>query len=98
MIDFGKLYAGKRDLFKAYSDLSEQGKFSEGMLQIYDLLRWAETDPEAEYVLISDFKHAKGTDFSSKEHMDALFDRIFRATSGRRMELGKTGARVVKLA
>lgn len=57
MIDFGKRHASKRDLFKAYTDLSEKGEFSEGMLQLYDFLRWAETHTEAEYVLITDFKH-----------------------------------------
>ena len=56
MIDFAKQHSSKRDLFKAYIDLSESGKFTEGMLQIYDYLRWAETHTDADYVLISDFK------------------------------------------
>ena len=47
MIDFGKRHASKRDLFKAYTDLSEKGEFSEGMLQLYDFLRWAETHTDA---------------------------------------------------
>ena len=53
---------------------------------MYDALRWAETNTDAEYVLIIDLVHFKGS-FSADnnqglEHLDALYDRLFRATSG----------------
>ena len=53
---------------------------------MYDALRWAETNTDAEYVLITDLVYYKSS-FSEDnnqglEHLDALYDRLFRATSG----------------
>ncbi len=89
MIDFGGRYLKRKEEFNGYTDLSGEGSYVEGMLNLYDRLRWAETHEGAEYVLITDFKHEKEeTEESTVEHSDALFDRIFRATCGRRMVLG----------
>ena len=71
---------------KYYLDLSATGDFLEATHAVYDALRWAETNTDAECVLITDIVHFKDR-FSSEnntgfEHLDALFDRLFRATSG----------------
>ena len=52
---------------------------------LYDTLRWAETLSDAKYVLIANFFELEKDIKCSKdlEHRDALFDRIFRATSGK---------------
>ena len=53
---------------------------------MYDSLRWAETNTDAEFVLITDIVHYRDrfseSDNTGLEHIDALFDRLFRATSG----------------
>ena len=66
--------------------MSEEGDFLQAIHNVYDALRWAETNTDAEFVLITDLIHFKGS-FSAEnnqglEHLDALFDRLFRATSG----------------
>lgn len=69
---------------KYYRDMSEAGDYLEAINKIYDDLRWAETKQDARCVLIANFngRIREGTGF---EHKDALFDRIFRATSGKEL-------------
>ena len=57
MLDFGQVNAGLKSRAKYYLDLSEQGDFLEAIHNVYDALRWAETNTDAEYVLITDIIH-----------------------------------------
>ena len=73
-----------------YTDLSAKGSFTEAISNLYEALRWAETHPKAEAVLICDLLHFEQCDQPTNdqsklgnEHKDALFDRMYRATSGR---------------
>ena len=86
ILDFGQILSRFRPQAKYYYDMSEEGDFLQAIHRVYDALRWAETNTDAEYVLITDLIHFKGS-FSAEnnqglEHLDALFDRLFRATSG----------------
>ncbi|CAG9331023.1 unnamed protein product [Blepharisma stoltei] len=63
---------------KARRELSEEGKIDEAINNLYELLRWSE-DQNGSYVLIPDLSHI------TDQHTAALFDRIFRATSGRKV-------------
>lgn len=81
------MHANLKPQAKHYLDLSEEANFLEAIHKVYDALRWAETNTDAEYVLITDIVHFKDR-FSLEgghagvEHLDALYDRLFRATSG----------------
>lgn len=81
LIDFGGIL--KDDFAHEmlhYKDLSPKGDLLEAINMLYDVLRWSELRSDAKFVLIADISHLledKG------EHFEALFDRIFRATSGR---------------
>jgi len=61
-------------------DLSPEGKVTEAINNLYETLRWSE-DKGAKCVLLPDL--SKETD----EFTPALFDRVFRATSGRRANI-----------
>ena len=84
-LDFGKTHAELKEVAKHYYDLSEESDFLVAIHRVYDALRWAETNTDAEYVLITDIAHYKdryNKDSNGFEHLEALFDRLFRATSG----------------
>ena len=87
MLDFGSLFASYQSRVKYYRDLSPSGDFVEAIGKIYDDLRWAETKKDAKCVLITNFKSIGAATAlkSNTEHRDALFDRIFRATSGKEL-------------
>jgi hypothetical protein len=63
-----------------YIDMSPHGNYLEAINNIYDVLRWSETREDAKSVLICSIMDNGG---DGQEHKDALFDRIFRATSGK---------------
>lgn len=63
-----------------YIDMSPHGNYLEAINNIYDVLRWSETKEDAKSVLICSTMDNGG---DGQEHKDALFDRIFRATSGK---------------
>ena len=50
----------------------------EAISRVYDVLRWAETKQDAKCVLITNLLEQT----KEVEHGEALFDRLFRATSG----------------
>jgi len=87
-LDFGKTFAHLKNDVKHYLDLSPNGDFLEAINKVYDTLRWAETKQDASCVLIINLLHlSESQTFDSRahtgaEHMEALFDRLFRATSG----------------
>jgi len=77
-------------------DLSPSADYFEAISKVYDALRWAETNTDAECVLITDIlalkdtaalavnETGRGEDKSKgREHLEALFDRLFRAASGK---------------
>lgn len=87
LLDFGGLHSKFKDQAKYYRDLSESSSTEEAINNIYEALRWAETRTDAKSVLITDLlsyskKIEAKTSEDNMEHLDALYDRIFRATSG----------------
>jgi hypothetical protein len=88
LLDFGKTFSHHESDVKHYLDLSPSGDFLEAINKVYDTLRWAETKQDASCVLIINLLHlSESRTFDSQahqgvEHMEALFDRLFRATSG----------------
>eukprot|EP00347_Sterkiella_histriomuscorum_P006006 403354433 len=88
LLDFGGLFLSLKERVKYYYDLSAQGDYNEAINVIYDQLRWAETKQDSKCVLITNFIELLGEsekDKSGHEHKEALFDRIFRATSGKKI-------------
>lgn len=77
MIDFNKRninYSGK---VLKYFDLSITGDSKEASQNLFSILRESEIYPTAEYILLPDFTYEKN------EELLAIFDRIFRAASGK---------------
>ena len=73
---------------KHYVDLSPGGDLLEAINRVYDELRWAETNKDAEFILMTDILHMRDKGKLDKgcqgiEHIDALFDRLYRAASGK---------------
>lgn len=67
-----------------YTDLSAAGSFTEAISHLYEALRWAETHQTAKAVLLCDLLHFGAAEQGEgNEHKEALFDRMYRATSGR---------------
>jgi len=74
-----------------YADLSERGSYLEAINQLYEVLRWAETQQNCDLVLIPNILsiekagEASGSraEMEGFEFREALFDRIYRATSGK---------------
>lgn len=86
-LDFGGLFSHLKDQVKYYQDMSSSGDYLEAISVLYDVLRWAETKQDATLVLITNFKglETKLTNTIGLEHRDALFDRVYRATSGKEL-------------
>ena len=85
VLDFGAVNAALKSRAAHYLDLSESGDFLEAIHNVFDALRWAETNTDADYVLITDLVHYReqiAASCSGLEHLEALYDRLFRATSG----------------
>ena len=87
VLDFAGLHAGLQREAKHYLDLSAEGDFLLAIHNVYDALRWAETKQDASFVLITDIAFFKEQlareERSDQEHLDALYDRLFRAASGK---------------
>lgn len=79
LMDFGSRFASLESQVKCYRDLSPKGDCAEAINNVYDMLRWAETNTECTHVLIADLSEQ----LDKAEHMAALFDRLYRATSGK---------------
>ena len=83
VIDFAATFTSLQPEAKYYYDLSPEGDFIQAISRVYDVLRWAETKSDASCVLIIHLLElSERFDGAGKEHMEALFDRLFRATSG----------------
>lgn len=81
LIDFHGRLKKLEDKVKAYHDLSPSGDVHEAAQNIFDYLRWAENVANVERVLITDVSKVQ------HEHAAALYDRMFRAASGKRRAL-----------
>ena len=53
LIDFGDLLSDHKEQAHQYLNLSPKGDFLEAINQLYDVLRQAETNEKAEFVLIA---------------------------------------------
>ena len=69
--------------------MSPRGNTVDAINNIYDVLRWAETRKDVKVVLIANIqvlieqiKDMNDAD-EKDEHFDALYDKIYRATSGK---------------
>ena len=67
LLDFGGVHARLKTQAKHYLDLSVQANFLEAIHKVYDALRWAETNTDADYVLITDIVHFRSR-FTEQEH------------------------------
>ncbi len=83
MLDFGGQFSSLKDKVRHYRDLSETGDCVEAIHLVYDFLRWAETKTDCSHVLLPDLKTFKQCE-NENEHLEALFDRLYRAASGKR--------------
>lgn len=84
LIDYNGLLSHLKPEVNHYIDMSERGSFLEAVKEIYDVLRWSETKEDSKSVLIANILEITNLEGEGNEHRDALFDRIFRATSGKR--------------
>ncbi len=82
LLDFSQANSAAKDQVKYYRDLSEQGDCVEAVHVVYDFLRWAETKTDCTHVLLPSLSCIK-SHASNCEHMEALFDRLYRAASGK---------------
>jgi len=75
-IDFGRKNYNLCDKFIKYFDLSPSADLTEAMQNLFQILREAEQVKNSIYILISEFS-------VKSELAEALFDRIYRAASGK---------------
>jgi L-threonylcarbamoyladenylate synthase len=83
LLDFGGTFVHLKGEVKYYRDLSEKGDVLQAIYSIFDSLRWAETLPDVDLCLIAHLIECMPENIQNREHLDGLFDRIFRATSGK---------------
>ena len=82
MLDFGSSFSGLKDKVKHYKNLSDSGDCLQAVHLVYDLLRWAETKQDCSHVLLPSLDKIK-LQCAGHEHSEALFDRLYRAASGK---------------
>ena len=102
IVDFNKRLFHLRESSLAYRDLSQDGSAEEACRVVFETLRWAESVVGATSVLIADPHHTvkrrgidSGNDASSSsissaspgDRLDALRDRLYRAASGKSIQL-----------
>lgn len=82
MLDFGSEFSSLKEQVKHYRNLSESADCIEAIHLVYDLLRWAETKQDCTHVLLPT-QEAIRVNSKGHEHQEALFDRLYRAASGK---------------
>jgi L-threonylcarbamoyladenylate synthase len=86
VVDFGGVFKnGIKPACLAYRDLSPRGDAEEACSQLFDTLRWTETIQNAKAVLLPDVY--SGVRFHH-DASHALVDRLYRASSGRKVKTG----------
>eukprot|EP00753_Platysulcus_tardus_P015556 PLAT5079.1.p1 GENE.PLAT5079.1~~PLAT5079.1.p1 ORF type:complete len:418 (+),score=122.10 PLAT5079.1:152-1255(+) len=84
VVDFAGQMAPLAALAAAYRDLSAEGDVMQAAKQLFATLRWAETVEGASHCALVDMSAGE---LGKAEHSAALFDRMFRAASGKRHTL-----------
>lgn len=87
VIDFAQQLLHTKPFALAYRDMSAQGSIQEATKVLFDCLRYAEKVPQAKAVLLVNMQPQMT---QKVEHADAIFDRMFRAASGRLATLTST--------
>eukprot|EP01029_Cantina_marsupialis_P021749 TRINITY_DN5263_c0_g2_i1.p1 TRINITY_DN5263_c0_g2~~TRINITY_DN5263_c0_g2_i1.p1 ORF type:complete len:441 (-),score=133.98 TRINITY_DN5263_c0_g2_i1:297-1619(-) len=77
VIDFHGQLSDLSTICLKYRDLSRTGNVVEACEKLFEYLRWTETVKGAKHVLLADLSVVEN------EHAPALFDRMYRASSGR---------------
>jgi L-threonylcarbamoyladenylate synthase len=85
LVDFGGQFAHLRGAL-ARRDLSEAGDAQEACANVFDVLRWTETVPGVRCVVLPNCQ-ASAAVRSNARDAPALADRLFRAASGRYVQL-----------
>ncbi|APJ05019.1 threonylcarbamoyl-AMP synthase [Silvanigrella aquatica] len=81
MIDFNASHKNLGKLFLKYFDLSESGNPQEASRNLFQFLREAESIKNAKYILLPNLMS------ENNEELNAIFDRIFRAASGKYVQI-----------
>jgi len=81
IVDFGGKLSHLASSAIAYMDLSPSGDVSEARTTVFKILRESEKVESAKLILLPNLMEL------SLEHADSLFDRLFRAASGKYAEL-----------
>jgi len=77
LIDFNSKNLKFKELSLCYLDLSDSGDSKEASKNLFHFLRKAEIIENAEFILLPDLN------YENNENLSAIFDRIYRATSGK---------------
>ncbi|KAM9963137.1 hypothetical protein ACTFIW_006360 [Dictyostelium discoideum] len=92
-IDFGNQLPNEfKDQCLAYRDLSEKKNILEAANQLFAVLRWSENQEGAKIILLPDLRKEP---FKSLDNSEAVFDRIFRAASGKQANLSTFNKKVL---
>lgn len=83
LVDFSGAFAPLANRCAAYRDLSPSGSVAEASRRLFETLRWSEAVDGGRAVLLADVMALRVED----EHVGALYDRMFRAASGRRVSM-----------
>tara|TARA_Y100000991_G_scaffold132193_1_gene99616 strand:+ start:1558 stop:2652 length:1095 start_codon:yes stop_codon:yes gene_type:complete len=90
LIDFNhNLISFKNDCLY-YKDLSREGDTFQALENLYDILRYCEKIDGGKYILIYDLGDIK------KENICCLYDKIYRASSGRKISIPKDSTSPLK--
>lgn len=79
IVDFGKKYFQYKNLSKIYYDLSEDSDYKTAARNLFNIMREIENKQDVEKILIANL-------YSESPFSKAIFDRIYRAASGKFIE------------
>ncbi|EGC35669.1 hypothetical protein DICPUDRAFT_151977 [Dictyostelium purpureum] len=92
-IDFGnQLPMEFKNKCLAYKDLSESCNIEEASGELFSVLRWSENVKNAKIILLPDLRKEQ---FKQLDNSEAVFDRIFRASSGKYASLSLINNKVL---
>jgi L-threonylcarbamoyladenylate synthase len=83
IIDYNKKFKNLEENTKKYFDLSSNGDPLEAANNLFNFLRLSEKVENCKIILLPNLKSIE------KEHTDAVFDRIYRAASGKFINISK---------
>lgn len=89
IVDFKGLIRWAKEICLEYYDLSEKGDISEAANNLFDVLRKCEKVKNAKFVLLPNVSDIED------EHALALFDRVFRAASGKYCNISKSELQLI---